>query len=312
MIMNRILLPASLHHSSEQIAVLKITEMLETLLTNILNLEGPNHVKVPGLYARIAMNHHKMGDFQKAVNNMEKAMNAFQTRYLENDPVLVSNKMVLGCMYQDIGRYQEAIHIFNTCRSIIEEDRNPQYPLLSLALWNLARVYQDIGNYYQAIKLFDQILKMKEEEEGLSGEYLVPHQLDLAVAYRKAAHYYQALELLNKVLRNDMVTLSPHDDNIIEAKKELVMNYWELGRYAEAATKAKEVAAAESIIKGVDAIELAASFYFQFRCYLELGELENSRATLERVYHLYKRHYGEKDERTEEMKDALGQFSKSY
>lgn len=295
--------------SSEKTSLIKTVENLEVKLANILNLHGPDHIELPGLYAKIARTYNKIGDFQKAVEMMEKAMEGFRELYLESDPVFVVNQMVLGCLYQDAGRYQEAIEVLEGCLSIIEEYKHPKYPSTSMALWNLARVFQDAGKHYQAVNVFEQVLKIKIEVEGLAGVQLVKSQLDLVAAYRKAGHFYKAIELLNDIMESNLASFPSDHPDVIEAKKEFVMNYWELGLYANAASCAGEVVEAERKIEGVDFLSLAASFYFQFRCYLELGEIEKSRTKIKEVYHLYKKHYGEEDVRTKDMKTLMDQLS---
>ena len=93
------------------------------------------------------------------------------------------------------------------------------------------------------------------------------------------------------------------------SKKELVMNYWEMGHYTNAAFYAEEVVIAEAKLNGANTIGLAASFFYLFRCYAELGELEKSRINLEQVYQLYLKHYGAEDERTKDIKSCLKNLS---
>ena len=141
-----------------------------------------------------------LGNYYKALNNLEKSVNLF--RKLNDSNMEATVYINFGSVYKNLGQYQNSIEYLSKALSIHRNfnDRLNE----SKDLNNLGLIYKHIGQYTKALKYYNLSLHLKQEIGEFRGKantlsnigtiYLILEQYEKAEAY-----YQQALVIFDQI-----------------------------------------------------------------------------------------------------------------
>lgn len=103
-------------------------------------------------YYNNAASYFKNGNYNKAVNFLDKS--------LVHDKIFVEAYLLLGDIYSDLNRYEEAVTAYNSALEIDSAFFPPVY-------YFLANIYYEIGDYYNSSISFNKLLKFNSISDDL-------------------------------------------------------------------------------------------------------------------------------------------------
>jgi tetratricopeptide (TPR) repeat protein len=207
------------------------------------------------LYAGISRNREALGQHDEAIKYSQKAIQVLS----DNDPGLAYLYESMGNNYMGLKQYNEAIKHFS---KVLELD--PEFERRDEIHLKVASCYQQLTNDQMALETYEKILELKQ---------LTGARENLIWLYIKIAQCQFRLERFEKSLLVALEALRRRPRNSLEkaeVRSFLTNNYYELGRYKEAAAE------------GEKTIKIAAKFpsdnLFYFRMalsYYKLGDKRN-------------------------------------
>jgi tetratricopeptide (TPR) repeat protein len=153
------------------------------------------------IFKELGIVYRSIGEVEKAEDYLIKALNLVDDKQelaQEKSSILYN----LGSLYNDLGKIDEAIALYNQSLKIFERVGNLQGK--AYTLHNLAIIYADRGDVDEAIALYNQSLELEERIGNLQGKAATLHNLANIYADRgdvdeAIALYNQSLELNERI-----------------------------------------------------------------------------------------------------------------
>jgi tetratricopeptide (TPR) repeat protein len=177
------------------------------------------------LYAGLSRDCEALGKHDEAIRYSQKAIQVLS----DNDPGLSYLYESMANNYMGLQQYQEAIKHFSR---VLELD--PQFERRDEVQLRMADCYRHLANYTMALESYEKILELKQ----ITGK-----RKDMVWLYLKIAECRFRLEAFEKSLLMALEILRRNPRNRqekAEARSYLTNNYYELGRYKEAAEEGEE------------------------------------------------------------------------
>ena len=148
------------------------------------------------------------------------------------DTLAVRNN--LAGAYDSVGRFGEAIELFEQVLAERERVLGADHPDTLNTRNNLAAAYYSVGRFGEAIELFEQVLAEHERVLGSDHPNTLKTRNNLAVAYYSVGRFGEAIELFEQVLAEHERVLGPDHPNTLTVRDNLAGAYESAGRLAEA------------------------------------------------------------------------------
>ena len=131
----------------------------------------------------------------------------------------------LANAYQAIGRFKEAIDLYNKVCSDRERVLGLDHPDTLNSQHNLAEDYLRYEWKEEAIDLYEQVLAARKRVLGLDHPDTLNSQHNLASAYRSAGRITEAIDLYEQVLAARKRVLGPDHPDTLETQNALIESY---------------------------------------------------------------------------------------
>ena len=149
-------------------------------------------------------------------------------------PSTLTSRNNLAYAYQDVGRLDEAIALYEQTLEDRTRILGPHHPNTLTSRNNLANAYQDAGRLDEAIPLHEQTLKDSTRILGPSHPNTLTSRHNLANAYRDAGRLDEAIPLHEQTLKDFENLLGPSHPNTLTSRHNLAYAYQTAGRLDEA------------------------------------------------------------------------------
>ena len=151
-------------------------------------------------------------------------------------PDALASRNNLAGAYQDAGRLDEAIALYqqnlNDCTRVL----GPHHPDTLTSRNNLAGAYQDAGRLDEAIALYQQNLNDCTRVLGPHHSHTLTSRNNLAETYRAAGRLYDAITLHEQTLEDRTRVLGPHHPDTLASRNNLALTYQDANRLDDAIT----------------------------------------------------------------------------
>ena len=226
-----------------QIEALKdLTNKVDEILKN--TVKGLENDKVT---------HEELDDLPNKIASVVKDCDYSQERVLGPDhfDTLTARNNLAGA-YEDVGRFGEAIELYERVLADQERILGPDHPDTLTARNNLAGAYDSAGRFGEAIELYKRVLADQERILGPDHPDTLTTRNNLAVAYHSAGRFGEAVELFEQVLaERERVLGSDHPDTLT-TRNNLAGAYRSVGRFGEAIELYERVLADQERVLGSD------------------------------------------------------------
>ena len=179
--------------------------------------------------------HEKLDDLPNKIASVVKDCDYSQERVLGPDhfDTLTARNNLAGA-YDDIGRFGEAIELFERVLADRVRVLGPDHPDTLTTRNNLAFVYHFAGRFGEAIELYERVLADQERVLGPDNPDTLITRNNLACAYDSAGRFGEAIELYERVLADQERVLGPDHPETLNVRDNLAGAYDSVGRLAEA------------------------------------------------------------------------------
>ena len=174
-----------------------------------------------------------LGMPQLALTLTESVTQAGDTLGPDHSDTLASRNN-LATAYQDAGKLDEAITLFERNLKDFECIQEPNHPDTLTSRNNLATAYQVAGRLDEAITLHKQSLEACTRILGPNHAHTLTTRNNLAIAYQDAGRLDEAIELHQQNLEDRTRILGPHHPSTLISLTSLATTYQVAGRLDEA------------------------------------------------------------------------------
>ena len=140
----------------------------------------------------------------------------------------------LAVAYRSVGRFGEAIELFEQVLAKREKLLGPDHPDTLTTRNNLAFAYLSVGRFGEAIELFEQVLAKREKLLGADHPDTLGVRNNLALAYLSVGRFGEAIELSEQVLAKRKRLLGADHPDTLGVRNNLAVAYRSVGRLDEA------------------------------------------------------------------------------
>ena len=161
------------------------------------------------------------------INHIEEALG-------KRHPTLARIYNNLAGMYQDMGRYEEALSWYERSLEIKLEQVGERHLDIATIYNNLATLYQEMKEYEKALALFNQSLEIKLEQLGERHPDVATSYNNLAYLYQAMGRYEGALPRYQQSLDIRLEKLGEKHPDVATSYNNFASLYQAMGRYREA------------------------------------------------------------------------------
>ena len=197
--------------------------------------------------------HEKLDDLPNKIASVVKDRDYSQERVSGPDyfDTLTARNNLAGA-YEDVGRFGEAIELYERVLADQERVLGPDHPDTLTTRNNLAVAYRSAGRFGEAIELFERVLAEQERVLGSDHPDTLITRNNLAGAYDSAGRFGEAIELYKRVLADQERILAPDHPETLTARNNLAVAYRYVGRFGEAIELFERVLAEREKLLGPD------------------------------------------------------------
>ena len=187
------------------------------------------------LLATTIRNAADLGMPQLALTLTDSVTRAGDTLGPDHPSTLASRNSLAGA-YQEAGRLEEAIALFEQNLEDRTRILGPHHPSTLASRINLANAYRDAGRLEEAIALYESTLKTQIDTLGAYHPGTLITRNNLANAYQDAGRLEETIALFEQNLEDRTRILGPHHPDTLTTRNNLAGTYRDAGRLEEAIT----------------------------------------------------------------------------
>jgi tetratricopeptide (TPR) repeat protein len=168
------------------------------------------------------------------ISHIKEAVNILLRLRGERHPTVASAYNNLAYLYQDMGRYEEALPLYLQSLEIRLEQLGERHPAVADSYNNLATLYKALGKYGDALTYYQQSLPILLETLGDKHPHVATAYNNLAVIYQEIGTKDEALNLYQQSLDIRLEQLGEKHPDVATSYNNLAYLYQGMGRYEEA------------------------------------------------------------------------------
>ena len=145
--------------------------------------------------------HEELDDLPNKIASVVKDCDYSQERVLGSDhPDTLTTRNNLASAYRSVGRFGEAIELFEQVLADRVRVLGPDHPDTLTTRNNLAVAYHSVGRFGEAIELFERVLADRVRVLGPDHPDTLNARDNLALAYDSAGHLAEAIDAWEELL----------------------------------------------------------------------------------------------------------------
>ena len=188
----------------------------------------------PELYNNLGISYDGLGDYGKAIEYHEKALEIRINTLGENHPDVASYYNNLGTVYNSLGDYNKAIEYHEKALEIRINTLGENHPDVADSYYNLGAAYNGLGDYNKAISFFEKALEIEINTLDENHPDIADSYYKLGAACNGLGDYNKAIEYHEKALEIRINTLGENHPDIADSYGVLGVIYYGLGDYGKA------------------------------------------------------------------------------
>jgi len=176
---------------------------------------------------------HDLGIEYKTVE-LSAAVGVVEDVLGPDHPVTLAVRNNLAGAYNSVGRFGEAIELYERVLAKRERVLGADHPDTLTTRNNLAAAYGSVGRFGEALELFERVLAERERVLGADNPDTLKTRNNLALAYLSVGRFGEAIELYEQVLAERERVLGADNPDTLNTRNNLAGAYDSVGRLAEA------------------------------------------------------------------------------
>jgi len=106
----------------------------------------------------IGLAYHSKGDYDRALEYYEKALNIGKKIYGEEHPNIATNYNNIGLAYYNKGDYDRALEYYKKALNIYKKIYGEEHPYIATDYNNIGAAYNSKGDYDRALEYYEKAL----------------------------------------------------------------------------------------------------------------------------------------------------------
>ena len=176
---------------------------------------------------------HDLGIEYKTVE-LSAAVGVIEDVLGPDHPVTLTVRNNLALAYESVGRFGEAIELFEQVLDERERVLAADHPDMLAVRNNLAGAYESVGRFGEAIDVWEELLLDCQRVLGADHSVTLTVRNNLALAYESVGRFGEAIELFEQVLDEHERVLAADHPVTLTVRNNLASAYDSVGRFAEA------------------------------------------------------------------------------
>lgn len=240
----------------------------------------------------IGFSYHGVGEFERAVQYLERSAQLYQQVYGTEHPQTFHAQESLAAAYEEVGRHSEAIALLEQTLSVMRANLGPDHPETLWTMRSLAGLYYSVGRLREALALYEQTLKLMRDNLDPEHSYTLTTMNDLANAYRTAGRIAEAIPLYEQTLKVRRAKLGAEHLETLGSMNNLAGAYCSSGRIEEALALYQQVLELLRGTLGPDHPHTLTTMSNLASAYMSAGRLEEALPLLEQTLELARNKFG--------------------
>ena len=149
-------------------------------------------------------------------------------------PDMLTVRNNLAVAYRSVGRFGEAIELFEQVLDERERVWGADHPDMLTVRNNLALAYLSVGRFGEAIDAWEELLLECQRVLGADHPDMLTVRNNLAGAYKSVGRFGEAIELFEQVLDERERVLGADHPDTLSTRNNLAGAYYSVGRFGEA------------------------------------------------------------------------------
>ena len=167
-------------------------------------------------------------------------------------PVTLTTRNNLAGAYRSVGRFGEAIELFERVLADQERVLGPDHPDTLATRNNLAHACRSVGRLAEAIDAWEELLPDCQRVLEADHPDTLTVRNNLAVAYLSVGRFGDAVELFERVLAERERVLGPDHPDTLTTRHNLAGAYYSVGRFGDAVELFEQVLDERERVLGPD------------------------------------------------------------
>ena len=207
-----------------------VTETICGLLTK----DNSQEISTLMLYNNIARVYHDQGNYAKAHQYYEKALEIGEKVLGLNHQIIAIIYNGIGGVYHDQGNYEEAQKYFGKALEIQESVLGEKHLSTAKTYNNMANAYRKKGNYEEAYKYFEKALEIYKQILGMNHSFTARACSNIGLVYSEQGNNEEALKHYRNALKASESVLGERHPFTAIVYNNIAEVYREQGNYEDA------------------------------------------------------------------------------
>ena len=188
------------------------------------------------ILSNLGTSYYGLGDYSKAIEYHEKALEITKNTFGDNHPSIASSYNSLGVSYDILGDHHKAIEYYKKAFEIIKNKNTPEEKFSSIINLcnNLGASFDGLGDYYKAIECYEKGLEVTKNVLGENHSSITSFYNNLGVSYKNLGDHNKAIEYCEKALEITKNTFGDNYLDVATSYNNLANSYLGLGDYYKA------------------------------------------------------------------------------
>jgi tetratricopeptide (TPR) repeat protein len=185
-------------------------------------------------YNQLVYIKNNQGDYEKAIEYYEKALEIEQKTLPPNHPDLATSYNNIGLVYMNMGEYSKALFFYEQALEIYQKSLPSNHPSLATSYNNISAVYDDMREYSKALSFYEKALEIRQKSLPPNHPDLAQSYNNIGVVYQKMREYSKALSSHEKALEIFGKSLPPNHPSLATSYNNIGLVYDNMGEYSTA------------------------------------------------------------------------------
>lgn len=244
-------------------------------------------------YTHSAQLFYKLGNYEIAQHDYEKALVIFQKIYKEEHPDIATIYNHLADIFHDLGDYEKSLPYYEKALQIREKVLGEEHLHTSSSYYSLATFYSSIGEYEKALPLHLKALNIREKVLGEKHIETANSYNNLAILYSDVGYFEKAKIYNKKALTIYQAILGEEHTNTAHTYNNLGLIYYKLGDYNKAQPLFEKALKIREKTLGGEHFDTASSYNNLALVYSDIGMYEKSESCYKVALSVYEDILGE-------------------
>ena len=163
--------------------------------------DGEESFDTASLLANIGQIHCDLGDYERAIEELDKAMRIWKIISGGHHPFIATGLVSIGLVYDYLGDYDLALDFYEKALEVYKVYYEDQHPSIATVYNNIAGVYSSIGDYESALEFHNKALEIDISVNGENHSDVAIDYCGIGYAYLQIGDYERAIEFNEKALK---------------------------------------------------------------------------------------------------------------